>query len=92
MADPDKQQALRDAESKEQLARKFDGWAGQLDGFLKGVTISKGGREIWTGPAADRFKTGLTTQDGAIKTLASDCRSAAENLRKSARQLRDAVK
>lgn len=92
MPDPDKQQALRDAESKDQLARRFDGWAGQLDTFFQGVTVTKGGREIWTGPAADRFKGTLKTQQANLATLAADCRTAAENLRRSARQLRDAVK
>lgn len=93
MADPDKQQAARDAENKEGLARKFDGWAGQLDVLLNGIsTTPKGGTEIWTGPAADRFKGTLKTQDTAIRALAANCRTTAENLRKSARQLRDAAK
>ncbi|WP_084963677.1 hypothetical protein [Thermoactinospora rubra] len=86
----DKAKLIAEAEEKEALARKFDGWAGQLDGLLKDVTTTpEGGWEIWTGPAADRFKGTLRTQRNQLGDLAGACRTTAENLRQEARQRRE---
>ncbi|MEV0581793.1 hypothetical protein [Nonomuraea sp. NPDC050310] len=89
----DKAKLIAQAEAKEELAKKFEGWAGQVEGVLKEITTTpSGGREIWTGPAADRFNGTLRTQNSNLGGLASACRTTAENLRREARELRESAK
>ncbi|GAA4064141.1 WXG100 family type VII secretion target [Nonomuraea soli] len=81
------------AAAKEELAKKFDRWAGEVEGLLKEITTTpSGGREIWTGPAADRFNGTLKTQRNNLSDLGSACRTTAENLRREARELRESGK
>ncbi|GAA0409489.1 hypothetical protein GCM10009530_72390 [Microbispora corallina] len=89
---PSRAALLRQAEDKERLATRFDGWAKDLDGLLAQVTVTSGGRDVWTGPAADRFSGGVRERRAETAALAGDCRTAAANLRGSAARLREDAK
>jgi uncharacterized protein YukE len=89
---PSRASLLRQAEDKERLATRFDGWAKQLGSFFAGVSVTAKGKEVWTGPAADRFTSAAKDRRAETDALAENCRTAAANLRRSAAKLREDAK
>ncbi|MEV8630460.1 WXG100 family type VII secretion target [Streptosporangium sp. NPDC051023] len=80
---------LRQAEEKELLASRFEGYAENLATLLGRVkTGFAGGGSVWTGLAAQRFDQDAERRRIETNRLAEQCRQAAQNLRNAARRLR----
>lgn len=81
---------MRQAEAKEMLADRFDGYVKNLEVLLERIrTGTVGDGPIWTGPAAQRFDDDLVRKRSEVDRLIDQCRSAARNLRQVALRLRE---
>lgn len=78
---------LRQADEKESLAARFDGYAENLVTLLEEVKRG-GGNPVWTGLAAQRFDHETAQRRAEVDRLAEQCRKVARNLRNSAQRLR----
>jgi hypothetical protein len=85
------------ADDKERLAQTFDRLQGEAEEFLQraskssapqGDGVGRGGHEVWSGPAADRFVQELKQVKDQLGKLPGGFARTAHNLRESAKQLR----
>lgn len=81
---------LRQAEEKELLADRFEGYMKSLENLLdRAKTDSADDGPVWTGAAAQRFEQDAMRRRSDVIRLAEQCQAAARSLRKSALQLRE---
>jgi hypothetical protein len=88
----------RAADDKERLARTYDRLRGEADRLMHGMSktsssptgngVGRGGREVWSGPAATRFAEELRQAKAELGKLPGGFARTAHNLRESARELR----
>jgi hypothetical protein len=86
------------ADDKERLARTYDKLRGEVEHLLHGTSktsaspsgsgVGRGGREVWSGPAATRFAEELRQVKAELGKLPGGFERTAHNLRESARELR----
>lgn len=81
---------LRQAEEKDLLADRFEGYVKNLETLLERIRIgSADSGPVWTGPAAQRFDRDTSQRSADVDRLAEQCRRASRNLRRSASALRE---
>ncbi|WP_329092647.1 WXG100 family type VII secretion target [Streptosporangium sp. NBC_01469] len=81
---------LRQAEEKDLLADRFEGYVKNLETLLDRIRVgSVGDGPVWTGPAAQRFERDTSRRSADVNRLAEQCRGASRNLRRSASALRE---
>ncbi|MER7791660.1 hypothetical protein [Streptomyces sp. NPDC097640] len=86
------------ADDKDRLAQEFSGWKGLVEQLLGGPTMKSadrlgngaraGGREVWSGPAAERFTGELRRLRTSLERLPGGFLATAQNLRETAKDLR----
>ncbi|MFF0246606.1 hypothetical protein ACWEU6_28135 [Streptosporangium sandarakinum] len=80
---------MRQAEAKDMLADRFDGYAKNLELLLERIKTGSLGGPVWTGPAAQRFDNDFLTRGSEVTRLAEQCHAAVRNLRRAASRLRE---
>ncbi|MET9066628.1 hypothetical protein [Streptosporangium sandarakinum] len=87
MADP--AELMRQAEEKEFLADRFDGYAKNLELLLGRIKTGSADGPVWTGLAAQRFDDAFLRRESEITRLAEQCHTAVRNLRRAASRIRE---
>jgi uncharacterized protein YukE len=79
----------RQAQEKDLLAARFDGYAKDLAVFFDRIkTGTVGAGPVWRGPAAQQFEYDAGRHRLNLDRLVEQCHLAARNLRHTAQQLR----
>lgn len=79
-----------EAAAKKAYAAKFDGWAENAAALITGITRHQGGKDIWSGPAADNWEAEFNGAGGItkeIKKYPEAYRTTAKNMRETAQKL-----
>ncbi|GAA3119158.1 WXG100 family type VII secretion target [Streptosporangium carneum] len=81
---------LRQAEGKELLADRFEGYVQNLETVFERIRVDTPvDGPVWTGSAARRFESDAVQRRSDLTRLVEQCREAAGNLRRTASRLRE---